>query len=196
MLQDAEIQTPAAPPAAEESPDGRPAGATPAAPETQDSNLILNPAQQETLTQERRLLGALGAAITPLEPASGDLDALRQAGLDLDELFLLVIAGEFNAGKSAFINALLGERFLTEGVTPTTAVVTLLRYGDQPSDEPVGEDLAERAYPAPFLRDITVVDTPGTNAIIRRHEQLTRHFVPRADLVLFVTSADRPFTES
>jgi small GTP-binding protein len=196
VLQDAEIQTPAAPPAAEESPDGRPAGATPAAPETPDSNLILNPAQQETLTQERRLLGALGAAITPLEPASGDLDALRQAGLDLDELFLLVIAGEFNAGKSAFINALLGERFLTEGVTPTTAVVTLLRYGDQPSDEPVGEDLAERAYPAPFLRDITVVDTPGTNAIIRRHEQLTRHFVPRADLVLFVTSADRPFTES
>jgi small GTP-binding protein len=196
VLRDAEIQTPAAPPAAEESPDGRPAGATPAAPETPDSNLILNPAQQETLTQERRLLGALGAAITPLEPASGDLDALRQAGLDLDELFLLVIAGEFNAGKSAFINALLGERFLTEGVTPTTAVVTLLRYGDQPSDEPVGEDLAERAYPAPFLRDITVVDTPGTNAIIRRHEQLTRHFVPRADLVLFVTSADRPFTES
>jgi hypothetical protein len=40
------------------------------------------------------------------------------------------------------------------------------------------------------------VDTPGTNAIIRRHEELTRNFVPRSDLVLFVTSADRPFTES
>ena len=37
---------------------------------------------------------------------------------------------------------------------------------------------------------------PGTNAIIRRHEELTRDFVPRSDLVLFVTSADRPFTES
>jgi small GTP-binding protein len=192
VLQDAEVQTPAAPSA----PAGRPESETPAAPAPPDSSLVLNPAQQETLTQERRLLGALGAAITPLEPASGDLDALRQAGLDLDELFLLVIAGEFNAGKSAFINALLGERFLTEGVTPTTAVVTLLRYGDQPSAEQAGEDLAERTYPAAFLRDITVVDTPGTNAIIRRHEQLTRHFVPRADLVLFVTSADRPFTES
>jgi small GTP-binding protein len=196
VLQDAELQTPAAPPASQEATDGRPSGETPAPPPAPESGLVLNPAQQETLTQERRLLGALGAAITPLEPASGDLDALRQAGLDLDELFLLVIAGEFNAGKSAFINALLGERFLTEGVTPTTAVVTLLRYGDQPSEEQAGEDLAERAYPAPFLRDITVVDTPGTNAIIRRHEQLTRHFVPRADLVLFVTSADRPFTES
>jgi hypothetical protein len=40
------------------------------------------------------------------------------------------------------------------------------------------------------------VDTPGTNAIIRRHEELTRDFIPRADLVFFVTSADRPFTES
>ena len=56
--------------------------------------------------------------------------------------------------------------------------------------------MIERTYPADFLREITIVDTPGTNAIIRRHEQLTRRFVPRADLVLFVTSADRPFTES
>ena len=39
-------------------------------------------------------------------------------------------------------------------------------------------------------------DTPGTNAIHREHERLTREFVPRSDLVLFVTSADRPFTES
>jgi hypothetical protein len=50
--------------------------------------------------------------------------------------------------------------------------------------------------PAPFLADITIVDTPGTNAVIRRHEEITREFVPRADLILFVTSADRPFTES
>ncbi|MDQ4003958.1 MAG: dynamin family protein [Actinomycetota bacterium] len=40
------------------------------------------------------------------------------------------------------------------------------------------------------------MDTPGTNAIIRHHEELSRGFVPRSDLVLFVTSVDRPFTES
>ena len=50
--------------------------------------------------------------------------------------------------------------------------------------------------PADLLRDVHIVDTPGTNAIIREHEQLTAEFVPRADLVLFVTSADRPFTET
>ncbi len=43
---------------------------------------------------------------------------------------------------------------------------------------------------------MSIVDTPGTNAIIREHEQITTHFIPRADLVLFITSADRPFTES
>src|SRR5437867_7213024 len=51
-------------------------------------------------------------------------------------------------------------------------------------------------YPAEFLREISIVDTPGTNAVIQRHQQTTEHFVPRADLVLFVTSADRPFTET
>ena len=179
-----------------------PADTTTAAPaggngaESPRPGRVLTAKQSDLLTQERRLLGALGAAITPLEPDPTDLGALRQAGLDLDELFLLVIVGEFNAGKSAFINALLGTPFLEEGVTPTTSLVTLLRYGDQPTVQETREGLLERTYPADFLRDITIVDTPGTNAIIRTHEQLTRRFVPRSDLVLFVTSADRPFTES
>src|SRR3712207_8239398 len=56
--------------------------------------------------------------------------------------------------------------------------------------------LVEHAYPARFLRDISVVDTPGTNAIIREHEAISQGFVPRSDLIIFVTSADRPFTET
>ena len=40
------------------------------------------------------------------------------------------------------------------------------------------------------------MDTPGTNAVLRHHEQLTSEFIPRSDFILFVTSADRPFTES
>jgi len=51
-------------------------------------------------------------------------------------------------------------------------------------------------YDALLLRDIHLVDTPGTNAITREHEALTQRFVPRADLILFVTSADHPSTES
>jgi small GTP-binding protein len=104
--------------------------------------------------------------------------------------------GEFNSGKSSLINALLGADVLPEGVTPTTASINLLRYGEHAAERPVSDFVVERTYPADFLREISIVDTPGTNAIIRRHEELTRTFVPRSDLVIFITSADRPFTES
>jgi hypothetical protein len=85
---------------------------------------------------------------------------------------------------------------LPEGVTPTTDRINRLRYGAEPSEHLLEAYLLDRTYPADLLREITIVDTPGTNAIIRRHEELTRDFLPRSDLVLFVTSADRPFTES
>jgi hypothetical protein len=59
-----------------------------------------------------------------------------------------------------------------------------------------GPSLHVITAPVPLLREIHIVDTPGTNAIIREHEAITAEFVPRSDLVLFVTSADRPFTET
>jgi hypothetical protein len=85
---------------------------------------------------------------------------------------------------------------MPEGVTPTTSVINLLRFGPEPAVTMQADGVIVREYPAEFLDEITIVDTPGTNAIIREHEQLTQQFVPRSDMVLFVTSADRPFTES
>jgi len=125
-----------------------------------------------------------------------DLDTLRQAAQDLEELFLLVVVGEFNSGKSALINSLLGAELLEEGVTPTTISVNILRYGNDGKERWLSEQLLEREYDSPLLRDVAMVDTPGTNAVLREHQELTEQFVPRSDLVLFVTSADRPFTES
>src|SRR5262249_49243420 len=115
--------------------------------------------------------------------------------LALEEPFLLVVAGEFNAGKSAFINALIGEPVLAEGVTPTTAHITLLRYGETPGSRLRPDGIEETWHPAAFLRDVALVDTPGTNAVLRHHEELTSDFIPRSDFLL-VTSSDRPFTES
>src|SRR6266511_2778129 len=159
---------------------------------------VLTDRQEALLEQERRALGGLQAALERFgaDVASGDARTLDDTIVHLDELFLLVIAGEFNSGKSSFINALLGDKVLAEGVTPTTDRITLLRYGPDPAETPLEEFLLDRAFPADVLRRLTIVDTPGTNAIIRRHEELTRDFIPRSDLVLFVTSADRPFTES
>jgi small GTP-binding protein len=159
---------------------------------------VLAEREQELRDQERELIERLETAIQRFEPKEGarDVEHLRDARDQLDGLFLLVVAGEFNSGKSTFINALLGERVLPEGVTPTTDRINLLHYGDEPGEQLLAEYVLERTYPADLLREISLVDTPGTNAIIRRHEELTRDFVPRSDLVLFVTSADRPFTES
>jgi small GTP-binding protein len=151
--------------------------------------------EQALLADERAALGALREALVAAEATPDDLAVLRQAEADLDALFLLVIVGEFNAGKSAFINALLGAPVLEEGVTPTTAAITLVRYGDTPAERRQ-DGVLERDYPDPLLRTLAIVDTPGTNAVLREHEALTDRFVPRADLVLFVTSADRPFSES
>jgi len=67
------------------------------------------------------------------------------------------MVGEFNAGKSAVINALLGEKLLNEGVTPTTSQINILRFGPEAERRPVEE---------------------GHEVIIRQHEELTRHFVP------------------
>jgi small GTP-binding protein len=159
------------------------------------SERILRPDQQERVTAVRRVMHGLSSALVRLRAATDDERTAAAALRQIDELFLLVIVGEFNAGKSAFINALIGERVLEEGVTPTTARIQILQYGDRiERTQTDGLDVA--TAPMELLRDLHIVDTPGTNAIVRLHEALTREFVPRADLVLFVTSADRPFTES
>src|SRR5215211_3669538 len=159
---------------------------------------ILSKREQELRVREQELLQRLASALERFgsDVAADDLRRFHEAREQLTGLFLLVVAGEFNSGKSSFINALLGERVLPEGVTPTTDRINVLRHGPEITDQLREAYLLERTHPAEVLREISIVDTPGTNAIIRRHEELTRDFVPRSDLVLFVTSADRPFTES
>ena len=157
---------------------------------------ILTAEQQELLRDERERLGEVAAALERNDVAPGERDALSDSLRQLDELFLLVVVGEFNAGKSALINALLGDDLLAEGVTPTTAKIHLLSWGPE-RDRTTVDAVTERlAAPVDVLRQLTLVDTPGTNALDRSHEALTADYVPRADLVLFVTSADRPFSES
>ena len=127
---------------------------------------------------------------------SEDARRLGETLANIDELFLLVIAGEFNSGKSSFINALFGEKVRVEGPVPVDDRITIMRHSDQAQEKALGPFVTEQRLPVEFLRNIAIVDTPGTNSVIRQHQEITEDFIPRADLVLFVTSIDRPLTES
>ena len=157
---------------------------------------VLDERWRKLADRERTLLEHLVEFLKAFGAPSEDTSLVARKLTDLEELFLLVIVGEFNSGKSAFINALLGTVLSEEGVTPTTDRITVLRHSPKPTERERREGVMEKGYPHPLLREIAIVDTPGTNAIIRHHEELSRGFVPRSDLVLFVTSVDRPFTES
>lgn len=114
----------------------------------------------------------------------------------VDEFFLLMVVGEVKSGKSSFINALLKEKIQAEGPLPLTDRIWVLKYGDEPSERIRDEFVYEREHPNELLRLFNMVDTPGTNSILRKHQDITEAFLPKADLTLFITSIDRPFSES
>ncbi|MGL4611847.1 MAG: dynamin family protein [Trueperaceae bacterium] len=159
-------------------------------------NLELNDATRQVIQQERAALADLHGLLNRLDAQEKDLLDLKTALNDLEGIFMLVVCGEYNAGKSSLLNALLGHKVMLEGVTPTTDRVTIVTYGPTERNIEESNTILRREYPAEILRDLAFVDTPGTNAIVKGHQELTERFIPRADLVLFVTSADRPFTES
>lgn len=140
-----------------------------------------------------------------------------------EDRFHLVVVGEFNHGKSTFVNALLGETVLPTGVTPTTAAIHHLKYADKPESTvvftsgkresiPFGDtkrfavgggasadevDYLEVGYPAKLLEErILLVDTPGVNDLSLQRADITYSYIPRADAVLFLLDAGQILKES
>ncbi|XVE73144.1 hypothetical protein DITRI_Ditri11bG0093900 [Diplodiscus trichospermus] len=157
--------------------------------------------EKQLIEKERSVLTEAINIFQKAAPLMEEISLLIDAVAQIDEPFLLAIVGEFNSGKSTVINALLGERYLKEGVIPTTNEITFLRYSELDGKDlqrcerhPDGQLICY--LPAPILKEMNIVDTPGTNVILQRQQRLTEEFVPRADLLFFVISADRPLTES
>lgn len=148
------------------------------------------------LADSRHALDALVALTELVEPAGKAAIAARLVREHLDEFFLLVVVGEVKTGKSSLINALLGTKVQEEGPLPLTDRIYVLRHGAERAETLRAEFIVERVFPNEMLRLFQLVDTPGTNSIVRQHQTITESFIPKADLTLFVTSIDRPFSES
>src|SRR5678816_1816944 len=112
---------------------------------------MLTDEQARFLREEKETLSEIRLALTEIDVPREALGTLQDAILQLDELFLLVVVGEFNAGKSALVNALLGERVLPEGATPTTSRVTLVKWGEKIAEQVVDENFAIYTHPLPCL---------------------------------------------
>jgi len=142
-----------------------------------------------------------------------------------NEVFNLVILGQFKRGKSTFINALLGEDLLPTAIVPLTSVVTIIQYGAQVSvhvqflngktrevslsqlpayitergnpenREGVGE--VTIFHPSPYLRDgVRIIDTPGVGSVYTHNTDVAYRYLPQVDAGIFVISADPPLSES
>ncbi len=152
--------------------------------------------------------------------AKVDADLVKK--LEADR-FHLVVVGEFNHGKTTFVNALIGKDLLPVGVTPTTAVIHHLEYGEEPGasvklssgerrelsvdevkkyavsgEQDGGEvDYIEVAVPSPILKErIVLVDTPGVNDLSLSRADITYSYIPKSDAVLFLLDAGQPLKES
>src|SRR5262245_22645244 len=113
---------------------------------------ILTPKQQALLRGERQWLTDLQVSLSKLGATAEDQTTLSRSIQQLDELFLLVVVGEFNAGKSAFINGLLGQTLLKEGVTPTTSQINILKYGEDQQQQVAEAHLRVFSAPLEMLR--------------------------------------------
>ena len=134
----------------------------------------------------------------------------------------LAIVGEFNAGKSTLLNALLGEDLLPVGVLPTTAHQGVVRFGprraarvyftddhdikaEECDFEKASELMRENAeeieriefvFPHPSLRALEYWDTPGFNAIEERHEAVAERALNNAEAILWVMDANQVLSQT
>lgn len=116
----------------------------------------------------------------------------------IHEPYMFVIVGEVKAGKSSFINALLetDKEICKVSPAPCTDTIQQIMYGDAENIQVINPYLKQLFYPIEILKEIAIVDTPGTNTIIEKHQEITEGFIPASDLIVFVFEAKNPYRQS
>jgi GTP-binding protein EngB required for normal cell division len=137
----------------------------------------------------------------------------------------VAILGQFKAGKSSFVNSLIGRDVLPVGVIPVTTVISRLQFGDQEratvsffdgtrKEIPIAEldeYTAEAKNPSnqknvemvdielPALADyagLRLVDTPGLGSVFKAHMEVSSNWLPEVGAAVLAVSADRPLSEN
>ncbi|MBK8112647.1 MAG: dynamin family protein [Saprospiraceae bacterium] len=146
----------------------------------------------------------LSLAIARLEKLTADIDntgmneTVRNLHLQLEAPFTFVIVGEVKAGKSSFINALLetDKEICKVAPSPMTDTIQQIVYGPEESSVFVTDYIKKITQPVDILKEIAIVDTPGTNTIVAHHQEITEKFIPYSDLIVFVFEAENPYRQS
>ncbi|MFH7243383.1 MAG: dynamin family protein [Spirulina sp.] len=115
---------------------------------------------------------------------------------NINEPFLFVVVGEVKAGKSSFVNALLGAEVCATDIEPCTDTIQQIVYAETEYEHQVEPKLRKVGRPIPILQEISIVDTPGTNTVIAEHQIITERYIPNSDLTFFVLFAKNPYQKS
>jgi predicted GTPase len=126
-------------------------------------------------------------------------DKIDEVKNEFETLFNFVVVGKVKAGKSSFLNALLGikegeESIFEVGPGPQTSKITIVRKG-QGNVETRG-DMVTIYKDLDSLEGIEIIDTPGTDTIMEKHEKITRDFLENSNLIMFVFDSKNIYTKS
>lgn len=137
----------------------------------------------------------------------------------------IAVLGRFKAGKSSFLNHLLGRPLLPIGVIPVTSAVTEIQWGwheraevlfadGQKLTVPVGrigEFISESQNPEnakhvtrvrvelPSMdcyRGIRFVDTPGLESVLEHNTNASLEWLPNVGLALVAVAVDPPLSQN
>ncbi|HHS95557.1 MAG TPA: GTP-binding protein, partial [Phaeodactylibacter sp.] len=155
----------------------------------------------EEFIQQRKQINGIVQELYDLSHSIGyqDLQATIKDLMErINEPFMFVIVGEVKAGKSSFINALLDtdREICKVAPSPMTDTIQQIVYGEEEKVIEISPYLKRITQPVDILKEIAIVDTPGTNTIIAHHQEITEKFIPASDLIIFVFEAKNPYRQS
>jgi len=157
----------------------------------------INPKLKSLSKQTEIAIGQLHKLTTDIK--NEELSSTVKDILDrISAPFTFVIVGEVKAGKSSFVNALLQARkdICAVAPSPMTDTIQLITYGEEESIEEVNPHFKRITQPVDILKEIAIVDTPGTNSIVEHHQEITERFIPHSDLIVFVFESKNPYRQS